>query len=145
MKLWIDGDSCPKGALTAALGLARRACVAAEVVADRSLGIVEENGIRLTVVAHGSGRTDAVITEGSRPGDVVVTRDLFLADRLMSDGVRVMNDRGRIWTEKALKRRMEDGAIMRAMREGGMTAKQAPGYSGKDVLAFSISLESLLN
>ncbi len=144
MKLWIDGDNFPAPALKIALNLVCRRGVPADVVADRRIDGVEGEHIRLIQVDHGSGLADSLISEGAGPSDVVLTRDLGLAHRLVVKGVTVMNDRGRIWSKKALMRRMEDAGIMRAMRAGGMVSWRGYEYNAEDACLFKAKLTSLL-
>ncbi len=144
MKIWIDGDNISSRALTAALKSAEQAGVVVEIVADRHLHGLTGEWFHFTVVGHGSGRTDTFIEKNSQPQDLVLTRDLILAKQLTVRGIRVMNDRGRVWTEKSLTKRIEDAIIMRAMKEGGMVSRQKSAYSHKDVQQFSQALNRLL-
>lgn len=116
-----------------------------EIVADRYLRGLTGDWFHFTIVDHGSGRTDTFIENNSQPQDLVLTRDLILARQLTVRGVRVMNDRGRVWNEETLAKRIEDAIIMRAMKEGGMVSEQKSAYSNKDVRRFSQALSRLLS
>lgn len=142
LKIWIDGDGCSRKAVKAAVGLARESGIAIEIAADRHLAGVSH--ARQTVVEHGSGRSDAVIIAGSRPGDLVITRDLSLARQLLNRHVHVLSDRGRLWSKKQLSQRLEDAAIMQAMRTGGMVRNQRAAYSDVDCRQFTTALGKLL-
>ncbi len=144
MKLWIDGDNFPAVALKVALTLVCERGIPADVVADRKIDGVEGENIRFIQVDHGSGLVDSLISEGADPSDVVLTRDLDLAHRLVVKGVVVMNDRGRIWNKRALMRRLEDSGIMRAMRAGGMVSWRGYEYNVEDAHLFRIKLTRLL-
>ncbi|OQX29103.1 MAG: hypothetical protein B0D92_05505 [Spirochaeta sp. LUC14_002_19_P3] len=142
MKIWIDGDGCSRKAVEAAVKLARESGIAVEIAADRFLPGLSYAG--QTVVEHGSGRADAAIIAGSQPGDLAITRDLSLARQLLNRQVQVLSDRGRVWSEKELSRRLEDAAIMQAMRTGGMVRKQRAAYSDEDCRQFTVALGQLL-
>ena len=142
MRIIVDGDSCAREALDAVLAVGRRRSIAVTPVADRPLpGDAEPLRIPVT---HGSGETDDRIVEIAVPGDLVITRDLELALRLVQQGIDVMNDRGRIWSLRDLQRRIEEAAIVEAMRRGGMAAGRFRDYDRADAAAFAAALERLI-
>ena len=145
MTLWIDGDSCHRLAMERALRVEGRQGVRVHVVADRDIPAAAEAGVALTVLTHGAGSVDATMIRQAVPGDIAVTRDLELAHRLLLNGVRVLNDRGRIWNEKDLVRRIEEAGLMTAMRAGGMVHRGMPVYDSAMAAAFSESLDTLIS
>ena len=63
-------------------------------------------GVELVVVPEGPQAADDRIAEMAALGDIAVTRDLPLAERLAAKGVTVLNDRGDVFTaENAMERR----------------------------------------
>jgi uncharacterized protein YaiI (UPF0178 family) len=63
-------------------------------------------GTELVVVAAGPQAADDRIAEMAESGDLAVTRDLPLVERLAAKGVTVINDRGDVFTaENAMERR----------------------------------------
>ena len=63
-------------------------------------------GAALEVVPGGPQAADDRIAEMAASGDIAVTRDLPLAERLAGKGVTVINDRGDVFTaENAMERR----------------------------------------
>jgi uncharacterized protein YaiI (UPF0178 family) len=143
MKLWIDGDSCPREALQAALDAHRGNVLQVEVVADRSIKGVIESGAVLTVIPGGTGAVDAKLIREVQPGDLVLTRDLRLGLGLMDKGATVLNDRGRVWTVKDLKLRLEEAEIMLAMRNGGVARNHRSSYTREDARKFFESMKKL--
>lgn len=145
MKIWIDGDSCPRPAMDIVLRTGTRRNIGITVVADRIIPDVRENKAEMVIVPHGSGEVDEYISASSSQGDIVLTRDFALGIRLLENGVIVLNDRGKIWTIRELKSRIEDSEMMRALRNGGITKKSSRVYDSADSSAFAASLERLLN
>lgn len=145
MKIWIDGDSCPRQALDIVLRTGLRRKIGITVVADRIIPAVGENEAEMIVLPHGSGEVDDYISASSSAGDIVLTRDFALGIRLLENGVIVLNDRGRVWTVRELEARIEDSEMMKALRNGGITKKSRRGYDSADSSAFAASLEGLLN
>ncbi len=145
MKLWIDGDSCPRQALDVALRARGRNGLELVVIADRILSGVEESGAELRLVDHGTGDVDDAIFDAAESGDWVLTRDFELGLRLLEKGVQVLNDRGKIWNIGDLKARVEESYLMQAMREGGMSTGGRKNYGPADLRAFAASLDRLVN
>jgi len=145
MKFWIDGDSCPGKAMDIALKAHERRGLELVVVADREIPGVSGSGAEMRLVPHGSGQVDNLIAGEAQPGDFVLTRDFPLGIRLMEKGVKVMNDRGKIWTSRELKDRAEEAELMKAIRTGGITGKSRRVYNTDDSHAFAESLDHILN
>jgi uncharacterized protein YaiI (UPF0178 family) len=114
-----------------------------EVIADRPIKGVKESGAVLTVIPGGTGAVDTILIRDVQPGDLVLTRDLRLGLQLLNKGAAVLNDRGRIWTAKDLKFRLEEADIVLAMRNGGVARNRLGSYSGEDARKFSESLKKL--
>lgn len=145
MKIWIDGDSCPRQAMDLLLRTGERRCLDVVVVADRKIPKVSETGAEMVIVPHGSGEVDEYIHSSSVAGDIVLTRDFALGLRLIENGISVMNDRGKIWTMAELKSRLEEAELMKAIRDGGITNRSSRSYDSVDARAFAAALERLLN
>ena len=145
MKIWIDGDSFPKPAMDIVLELRRRVSFELTVLADRDIpDVSSEEGV-LRVVAHGSGAVDETIVKETDAGDMVITRDFYLGLRLLEKGVRVMNDRGRIWDLKSLSRRIREAEIMNAARAGGIARHGARSYDIGDRKSFADALNKIVS
>jgi uncharacterized protein len=70
-------------------------------------------GVEAETVEGGPDRADDRIMERARAGDLAVTRDLPLAERLAEKGLFVLNDRGDVFTaDNARERRsLRDSAL----------------------------------
>jgi uncharacterized protein YaiI (UPF0178 family) len=121
--IWADADSLQAGIRRvvsaraareseAAAASGRRPRYSAVFVASRMPPLLECPGVEAETVASGPGAADDRIVERARPGDLAVTRDIPLAERLAEKGLRVLNDRGEVFTaENARERRsLRDGA-----------------------------------
>jgi len=115
--IWADGDSlqaevrrliCARATREAELAAARGSASRFEAVfvAARRPSLDLGSGVSLELVEGGSGAADDRIAERSAAGDLAVTRDIALAGRLAEKGLRVLNDRGDVFTaENARERR----------------------------------------
>ncbi len=105
MTIWADGDSlqaelrrllCRRANLEAAAAAAegRPARFRAVFVAARMPPLDAGPGVEAIVVPNADDR----IAADSIEGDLAVTRDLPLAERLADKGLRVLNDRGEVFS-----------------------------------------------
>lgn len=117
MTIWADADSLPEDVRRLICRRARReaesaadaaqpARFAAVFIAARMPSLELGEGVEAETVPEGPGAADDRIAERARAGDLAVTRDLPLAERLALAGLRVLNDRGDLFTaENASERR----------------------------------------
>ncbi|MEI6876139.1 MAG: DUF188 domain-containing protein [Spirochaetota bacterium] len=122
MTVWADGDSLPAELRRM---IERRAAIEVErartgtkaiecrlvYVASRPIRI--EAPAELILVESGADAADDRMVELSSPGDLAITRDLPLAERLAEKGLSVLNDRGDVFTRETVKERrsLRDGAV----------------------------------
>jgi len=154
MTIWADGDSlqaevrrliCRRARLeadrAAAEGRPPRFCAA--FVAARMPPLELGPGVEAQTVEGGPGGADDRIADRSRAGDLAVTRDLPLAERLAGKGLRVLNDRGEVFTaDNARERRsLRDRAA--ELRAAGL-APESPRRSSwgqRELKAFADALD----
>ncbi len=161
MIIWADGDSlqvelrrllCRRanGEARAAAEAGRPSRYRAVFVAARMPPLDLGPGVEAIDVSKESeaakpreGSADDVLVEKSEPGDLAVTRDLPLAERLAEKGLRVLNDRGEVFTaENARERRsLRDGAL--GLRALGL-APESPrrsSWGARELKAFADALD----
>ena len=154
MTIWADGDSlqaelrrliCRRAnrEAEASASVGQEARFHAIFVAARMPPLENGPGVEREVVAGGEGSADDRMALEALPGDLAVTRDLGLAERLAEKGLRVLNDRGEVFTAgNARERRsLRDRAL--ELRALGL-APESPRRSswGKsDLKAFADALD----
>jgi uncharacterized protein len=117
MTIWADGDSLQAEVRSLVCRRANREAEAAGAqgraprfraafVAARMPPLELGPGVESETVEAGAQAADDRIVERAQAGDLAVTRDLPLAERLADKGLRVLNDRGEVFTvENARERR----------------------------------------
>ncbi len=114
MRLWADGDSLPAelrsllcrraaSELARARGQGRQPAFDLCFVAAKALKV--EAPASFVLIEGGPDAADRRILAEARPGDLVVTRDLPLAEGLAEAGVLVLNDRGEVFTLENVRER----------------------------------------
>ena len=141
MQIYVDADSCPKEAREMILRFAARLNILAVFAANRPIPGIPEDKARMELCPPGEGEADDRIAAMSQPGDLVVSRDLPLAERLVEAGVLVMDDRGRVFTKENIreKRSLRDFTV--GLAENGFDYDRMASYGKKELNTFANSLD----
>jgi uncharacterized protein len=152
--IWADGDSlqadiraliCRRANREAksADEAARPARFRAVFIAARMPPLDLGAGVEREAVEGGEDAADDRIVLRAEAGDLAVTRDLPLAERLAEKGLRVLNDRGEVFTaDNARERRsLRDRAV--ELRALGLEPESRRGSSWgrRELKAFADALD----
>jgi uncharacterized protein YaiI (UPF0178 family) len=78
------------------------------------------------------------------PGDIVVTRDIPLAERLVEKNVTVMDDRGRVYSRENIRERLSLRNFVVGLARNGLDPERSGVYGKKELKAMADSLDRLL-
>ncbi|NCN06093.1 MAG: DUF188 domain-containing protein [Spirochaetales bacterium] len=138
MDVWVDGDSCVRQVREFLISSAERRGYRLSLVGDRPLSVPKGRWWRFFLVETGADAADTWIAESVVPGgDLVVTRDIPLAARLVDLEVRVLNDRGVVYTKENVGARLKERHLKQDLRAQGLVAEGPRSYSVKDYKEFT--------
>jgi len=139
MKILVDADSCRREARDLILRSAARLKIKAIFAANRLIPGIPAPEMELCPA--GEGAADDRIVDLAKSGDLVLTRDLPLAERLVDAGVTVLDDRGRVFTKENIRqqRSLRDFAV--DLAESGMGMERIPTFNKKDLKKLADSLD----
>jgi len=134
--IWIDADSCPLlvRTYTAKFGFYNQHTV--NFVANKPVTIDEEFPFNMIIVEKGKDSADNYIFNNSIPGDLVITRDIVFADRLVKKEIACINDRGTEFNAENLKKLLEDREFDMQIANCGLVKHFHEGYDTKKFKAF---------
>ena len=146
MKILVDADSCPRSARELVLRTATRRHIPAVFAANRTLpGVVivgeANNDVTMEVCPAGEGAADDRIVELAVPGDLVITRDIPLAERLLEKDVAALDDRGGLFTREAIRERLSTRDFLVALAESGLGAERKNRYGKRELKNFADALD----
>ena len=97
--------------------------------------------VLMEICPPGEGEADNRIVTLAKKGDLVLTRDLPLAERLVDAGVTVMDDRGRVFSYENIRqlRSIRDFAV--SLAENGLGAERTSSYGRNELNALANSLD----
>ncbi len=144
--IWVDADSCPSLVRnhTVKMGnkLDLRVVFAANKVmpCDASLGPYE-----MKVCDSGKDAADNYIYDNCDSGDLVITRDIVFAGRLVERGICTINDRGTEFTTEMIKERLSISDFDRQLAEIGLVKHFNEGYDKKKFAEFANSFDKVIH
>jgi len=144
MQIFIDGDACPAAIKEILYRAAERRGIPLVLVANQKIAIPESDYISGIVVDAGPDIADYRIVELAEKGDLVISADIPLADRVIGKGAYVIDPRGDIFTAENIKERLAVRDLMADLRNGGMETGGPPAFSQKDRKAFADQLDRFL-
>ncbi|MDR1058144.1 MAG: DUF188 domain-containing protein [Treponema sp.] len=144
MKILVDADSCPRAARELVLKTSRRRGIPAVFAANRPIPGVSGDLAVMELCPPGENTADDRIVTLARPGDLVITRDLPLAERLAAASVLVLDDRGRLLTGENIKERRSLRDFTVGLAEDGLDFERSPNYGRSELKSFADSLDRTL-
>jgi len=117
IRIFVDADACP--VKDEVFKVAARYGLKTFVVANSFLRLPVSPLISLQVVDAGPDVADDWIAEHTRPGDIVVTNDIPLAERALQAGGAAIAANGRPFTQDSIGSAIAQRALMEQLRSTG--------------------------
>jgi uncharacterized protein YaiI (UPF0178 family) len=144
VKILVDADSCPRPARELVIRTAERRRIRAVFAANRPMPGISGDYAAMEICPAGEGAADDRIAALAEPGDLALTRDIPLANRLVEAGIWVMDDRGRVYTRENIRERLSLRNFMVDLAEKGLGTEGGANYGKRELKAMADSLDRLL-
>lgn len=144
--IYVDADACP--VKDEIYKVAARYGLDVKVVANawmRIPGGLPKGSVEMVVVAEGPDAADDWIAERARPGDVVVTADIPLADRALKAGALALHPKGRPYTPDSIGGALAQRAVMDHLRGMGEITGGPSAFAPADRSRFLQALDEAVN
>jgi uncharacterized protein YaiI (UPF0178 family) len=142
LTVYVDADACP--VKEEVYRVAGRHALRVAVVANAPLRVPANDRVEL-VVRPGFGAADDWIAEQAGAGDIVVTADIPLAARCLANGARVLDSKGRAFTENDIGAALAMRDLMDGLRQGGTVTGGPAPMTPKDRSRFLSKLDEIVN
>ncbi|HKI33109.1 MAG TPA: YaiI/YqxD family protein [Gemmataceae bacterium] len=142
LTIYVDGDACP--VKEQVYRVARRYGLRVAVVANAPLRVPAVPLVEL-VVRPGFGAADDWIAQEGGPGDIVVTSDIPLAARCLAKGARVLDPKGRPFTDSDIGSALAMRDLREELRQGGAVTGGPSPMMPKDRSRFLSKLDEAAN
>ena len=144
IQIYVDADACP--VKDEIFRVAKRYGLKAFIVSNSSLRIPRDPLFELVVVRGGQlDVADDWIAERIGSTDIAVTQDIPLAARCLAKGARVLDPRGKVFSEDSIGDALAIRELMAQLRDmGSITGGPAP-FEARDRSRFLQSLDTLIH
>ncbi len=136
----IDADGCP--VKEESYRVAERHRVPVVVVSNSRMRV--PRAAEAVIVGGKFDAADDWIVEHLEAGDVVVSEDILLAARCLPKGAKVLNSRGRIFTEDSIGEAVASRELMSHLRQLGVQTGGPSAIGPRDRSRFMQALDELL-
>ena len=144
MKILVDADSCPREARELTLRTGSKRGIPTIFAANRPIpGINGKNAV-MEICPPGDNSADDRIVELAEAADLIVSRDLALAKRLLEKGAVVIDDRGRVFTSDSINELLSVRDFVVGLAENGLGVERTAHYGKKELKTFADSLDRQL-
>lgn len=144
MKIWIDGDACPKAVKQILFRAAVKRKVLVIIVANHLVSIPPSPFIKRVQVAQGFDKADDYIVAEAQSRDLVITADIIMADHLVTKGAYALSPRGMLYTPDNIKHILTMRNLNESLRDNGLIRGGMEALSAKDIQQFSNHLDKII-
>ena len=144
MTLYIDGDAFVNMLKPIILKQIEKLQIPTYVVANKKIDIGKSHYIHYIIVDAGADEADHKIVEMVQEGDLVITADIPLADRVITKNAHAIDHRGELYSKDNIKHYLAMRNLMESIREMGEMTKGPKPYTQKDAQMFANALNAFL-
>jgi uncharacterized protein len=142
LEIYIDADACP--VKEEVYRVARRCELPVHVVSNCAMATPRDPLVRTVVVGAGDDVADDWIVAHAGPGDIVITADVLLADRCLKASVRVVDPKGREFTDDSIGSQVAGRELSKRLRESGIETGGPSPMTAKDRGKFLNTLDAVV-
>jgi uncharacterized protein YaiI (UPF0178 family) len=144
MRIFIDADAFPTVIKDVLLRASMRLNVPLCFVANKPVRVEGPANISFIQVPEGLDVADDRIAELAQPGDLVITADIPLADRVVTKGAFALDPRGKLYTQENIKNSLAMRELFKKLRDGGMVTSGPAQFGKSDRQTFANRLDRFL-
>jgi len=144
MNIYVDADACPRTIREILIRAAIRVNLPIIFVANQSINLQQAKNVSMLIVPQGPDIADDKIAELVTDGDLVISEDIPLADRVIEKGGTVISTRGSLYTKENIKQRLATRDLLNDLRSAGIETGGVPMFSPKDARTFANQLDRFL-
>lgn len=141
--IYVDADASP--VKSEAIRVAKRYGLKIYLVSNSRIKIPQDQLVEIIVVKDHLDAADDWIVDHITENDVAISADIPLVYRCLKKGARVLDPKGRVFTEDSIGEALANRDIMTFLRDLGNATGGAPPYSKQDRSRFLQHLDNLIH
>ncbi len=144
MKIWVDGDACPKVIKEILFRVGDRTKISVIFVANQWLHLPSSAFISFIQVTEGPDVADDRIVEECGVDDLVITADIPLAARVIDKGAYGLDPSGRFYDKNNIGQILSLRDFMDSLRGSGIETGGSSGFGQKERQLFANELDKFI-
>lgn len=145
MTLFIDADAFPNLLKPIVHKAIERLSIQTFVISNKAISIGKNSDlVKYVIVEQGADRADDTIVQMVEKGDLVITADIPLADRVISKSAHALDHRGELYTQENIKQYLAMRNLMDEIRSSGEITKGPAPFQNKDAQKFANAFDRFL-
>ncbi len=145
MILYIDGDALPNLLKPIIIRSVDRLSINTVVVSNKSVKVGRSELFSYILVGQGPDEADNRIAEMVCEGDLVITSDIPLADRVITKKAYAIDHRGKFFDAGNIKVHLSLRNFMQDVRDSGEVTKGPAPFTRKDAHEFANRFNNYLS
>ena len=137
MTIWIDADSCPSQVRNHTAKIANKNNIQINFVANKEISVAEGLQRNMIICEQTKDAADNYILEHSKNFDLVITKDIIFAQKLVDKNICAINDRGTKFTNDSIKKLNSKSSLDLQLEEIGLVKHHHEGYDRKKFTLFA--------
>lgn len=142
--IYVDADSCPIGVRDLIIRFSLRNNLSLIYVANHEIPLKKHDNFKMIITNATPDAADNYIVENANEQDIVITRDIPLANRLLEKKVTVINDRGLQFTQENIKEKLSMRNFAMELSQNGIYIERNNTFSKKDLNNFANCFSNIL-
>lgn len=143
--IWIDADSCPTLVRNHVVKMGSRLELKVFFVANKIIPCTEQGKYEMIICSQEKDAADDYIISNVKENDLVITRDIVFADRLVEKNISAINDRGTAFTKENVKELLSTRDFDLQLANIGLVKHFNEGYDKKKFAAFANSFDKIIH
>jgi uncharacterized protein YaiI (UPF0178 family) len=135
--IWVDADSCPIPVKDIIFRFCKRLKLRLTFVANHEIPMPKSELFKMIVCDATPDAADNYIVENALPNDIVITRDIPMASRLIEKNITTINDRGLLFTSENIREKLSLRNFNKELYDNGILSEKTSTFSKKDVNNFA--------
>lgn len=135
--IWVDADSCPIPVKDIIFRFCKRLNLKLIFVANHQIPMPKSQLFQMIICDATPDAADNYIVENASENDIVITRDIPMASRLIEKNITTINDRGLLFTSENIKEKLSLRNFNKELYDNGIISEKTSTFSKKDVNNFA--------
>jgi uncharacterized protein len=142
LDIYVDADGCP--VKQEVYRVAQRYGLKVILVSNSRMGVPQQDRVELIVVGEALDAADDWIAEHVAEKDIVISGDIPLAARCMEKGARVIDPRGRVFSEESIGDALANRELLAYLRDLGQITGGPAAFEQRDRSRFLQRLDEAI-